>query len=254
MTPRIIRHSLQSLSFAAFAVLFTTACPLSVKALTLVTNRDDLKANDKVDWSSLRFGTPISLGQRTTANLLPSSFETTSEKGLGLGVNIPSVENSRPFVFQNTPSLSTNFSNGDYILFAGFKPGNLSNGNPSPLTITFNQQIQSAGTQIAVDNTPQFTAFISAFDDQNNLLGSFSTLGNSSSVIDNSAVFLGVSSDSANISKLVYSSSVNDQAIGINFLSIRSTDIPEPDNVLALGFIATGLLLLKRESFRNKKL
>ncbi|BAZ26272.1 hypothetical protein NIES4073_71780 [Kalymmatonema gypsitolerans NIES-4073] len=247
MTPRIISCFLQSLSFAV-AVLSIAAFPLSVKALTLVTNRDDLAANDKLDWSSLGFGTPISLGGRTTANLLPSSFETTSEKGLGLGVDIPSIADSRPLVFQTTPSLSTNFSDGDYILFTGFIPGNFAEGNPGPLTITFNQPIQGAGTQIAVDDTPQFTAFLSAFDDNNNLLGSFSIPGTSSTVIDNSAVFLGVSSDSANISKLVYSSSVNNEAIGINFLSIRSTTIPEPGNLLALSFIATGLLATRKRA------
>ncbi|MBW4499692.1 MAG: hypothetical protein KME57_09015 [Scytonema hyalinum WJT4-NPBG1] len=250
MTPQLLKRPIQSLSsVAAGAVLFLTASSLSVQAITLVTNRDNLEANDKIDWSSLEIGTPINLTP-ITANLLPNSFQTTSEKGLGLSVDIPSIADPRytpPFVFQTTPTLPANFSNGDYILFTGFIPGGFpALGNPGPLTITFDQPVQGAGTQIAVDDTLNFTAFISAFDDNNNLLGSFSTPGTSATVLDNSAVFLGVRSASANISKLVYSSSENNRAFGINFLSINSTTIPEPGNLLALSLLGIGRLTVRK--------
>ncbi|MBD2520017.1 PEP-CTERM sorting domain-containing protein [Nostoc sp. FACHB-973] len=90
-------------------------------------------------------------------------------------------------------------------------------------------------------------AFISAFDDKDNLLGSFSIPGTSSTVIDNSAVFIGVSNEIANISKLVISSSENNRALGINFLSISRTSIPEPGTILALSLFGIGLLFNKQK-------
>ncbi|WP_414620530.1 hypothetical protein [Calothrix sp. CCY 0018] len=59
------------------------------------------------------------------------------------------------------------------------------------------QPVKAAGSQIAVDDIPSFSAFVSAFDRDNNLLGSFSTPGTSSIALDNSAVFLGIQSDEA---------------------------------------------------------
>lgn len=250
MTPKLINRSLQTLfSVATFTAIFLATSSFSAKAITLVTNRDDLGANDKIDWSNLGFGTPIDLGRQTIANSLANSFDT-SQKGLGLRVDITPTAGSTPFVFPTTPNLPTNFSDGDHILFTGFIPGNFTEGNPGPLTITFDQPIEGAGTQIAVDDTPQFLAFLSAFDDKNDLLGSFTLPGISASVLNNSAVFFGIRSDIANISKLVYSSSVNNEAIGINFLSIRSTSILEASNILALSVLSIGLLTARNKIFK----
>ncbi|HEY9813209.1 MAG TPA: PEP-CTERM sorting domain-containing protein [Candidatus Sericytochromatia bacterium] len=116
--------------------------------------------------------------------------------------------------------------------------------NPGPLTITFDRPVAAAGTQIAVDDTFLFTASISAFDSNNNLLGSFSTQGTSSLALDNSAQFLGVRSDAANISRLVFSSYEGSRALGINALSIAEA-VPEPSNMAAMIVAGLGLLALK---------
>ena len=108
------------------------------------------------------------------------------------------------------------------------------------------------GTQIAVDDVLVFTASISAFDSANNLLGSFSTQGTSSLALDNSAQFLGIRSDVANISRLVYSSSEGDslrdsfasRALGINALSIAEA-VPEASNMAALAVAGLGLFSFK---------
>jgi len=107
-------------------------------------------------------------------------------------------------------------------------------GKPGPLTIPCDRPVAAAGTQIAVDDTFLFAALMSAFDSNNNLLGSFSTQGTSSLALDNSPQFLGVRSDVANISRLVYSSFEGDRALGINALSIAET-VPEPSNIAALA-------------------
>jgi hypothetical protein len=251
----LINRSVQNFYYiAAGAVVFLATYSLPAQSITLATGRDDLGANDKIDWSNLGFGTPVNLGP-ITANLLPTSFDTTSEKGLGLSVDIPALADPRatpPFVFQNSPAVPTNFANGDYILFTGLIPqGFPAAGNPGPLTITFDKPVQGAGTQIAVDDTPSFTGFLSAFDDRNNLLGSFSITGTSGTVMDNSAVFFGVKSDSANISKLVYSSSENNRAFGVNFLSIQSTSVPESDNIVALSLLGIGVLATRKKILRS---
>jgi hypothetical protein len=77
--------------------------------------------------------------------------------------------------------------------------------NPGPLTITFDRPVAAAGTQRT-----------------------------SSLALDNSAQFLGVRSDAANISRLVYSSPEGSRALGINALSIAET-VPEPSNIAALA-------------------
>ncbi|MFP4410012.1 hypothetical protein [Coleofasciculus sp.] len=241
-------------SVAVGALLFQVGISLPVQAVTLVTQRDDLIANDKLDWSSLGFGNPSEFptNQGSLAvNFLPNYFQTTSEKGLGLSVDIPVIPNPRltsPFVVEVSPILPINFSNGDDILFSGFIPGGFpAEGNPGPLTITFDTPVQGVGTQIAVDDTLSFTLFISAFDEQNNLLGSFSAPGVSKTIIDNSATFLGVSSNSANISRIVISSSETNRAFGINDLSINQTDIPESSNLVALGLLGIGVLASKKK-------
>ncbi len=186
---------------------------------------------------------------------MPYSFVAQSENGLGYGVDIPVIDPTRftpPFVFPISPNLPANFSNGDNVLFAGFIPGGFpAEGNPGPITITFDTPVLGAGTQIAVDDTPKFIASLSAFDNKDNLLGSFSIPGISSPVIDNSAAFIGVNNKIANISKLVISNSQPNRGVSINALSIRSTPVPEPGTftttLAAMSLFSIGLWANKRK-------
>jgi hypothetical protein len=227
----------------ATSVLLLTTIAFPVQAITFVSERVNLGSNDQIDWSSL--------GEVTPFNFLPNSFKTTSDKNLGLNVDIPSSEPgiSQPFVFQTLPSpgIETNFSSGDFVLLTGVKlsPGSYG-GNPGPISIAFDTPVLGAGTQIAVGQTLEpYTAFISAFDDANNLLGTFSVPETSSLALDNSAKFIGVSSDSPNIKRLVFSSSVPNRPLGINTLSIAAK-VPEPSCAIAL-FIFGGLCLSRRK-------
>ncbi|MBD2579675.1 hypothetical protein H6G50_18600 [Oscillatoria sp. FACHB-1406] len=230
------------------------ALALPVRALTFSTDRAAFNSNDSLDWSSLGkiFAPPID-----ASDFLPFSFSATSQQGLGLNVNVPfppvGSGITPPFVFQTLPppqGIPTNFAPGDFILFSGLLPGRFpAPGNPGPLTITFDKPVLAAGTQIATDDTPFFTGFISAFDKDNNLLGEFSAPGTSSVTLDNSALFLGVRSDTANISKLVFQTSVPGRAIGINTLSLDRASVPE-SSIPALGWIlgAIGVGLIRRRS------
>lgn len=224
-------------------LLILLAPPVEAVNLTFVSDRAALGGTDRLDWAILG---PV----QPPFKVLPNSFSVTSEQGLGINVNIPPTATpgvTPPLLFQTLPSpgIPTNFASGDFILFTGLIPGPPpAVGNPGPLTITFDRPVAAAGTQIAVDDTFLFTASISAFDSANNLLGSFSTQGTSSLALDNSAQFLGVRSDAANISRLVYSSSEGDRALGINSLSIAEA-VPEPSSIAATIVAGLGLLAVK---------
>jgi hypothetical protein len=224
-------------------LLILLAPPVEAVNLTLVSDRAALGGSDRVDWSILG---PV----QPPFKVLPNSFSVTSEQGIGINVSIPPAAApgvTPPLLFQTLPSpgIPTNFASGDFILFTGLRPGPPpAVGNPGPLTITFDRPVAAAGTQIAVDDTFLFTALISAFDSNNNLLGSFSTPGTSSEALDNSAQFLGVRSDAANISRLVFSSSEGSRALGINSLSIAEA-VPEPSNIAAMIVAGLGLLVVK---------
>ncbi|MEG4497603.1 PEP-CTERM sorting domain-containing protein [Microcoleus sp. F10-C6] len=224
-------------------LLILLAPPVEAANLTFVSDRAALGGSDRVDWSILG---PV----QPPFKVLPNFFSVTSEQGLGINVSIPSAAApgvTPPLLFQTLPSpgIPTNFASGDFILLTGLRPGlQPSVGNPGPLTISFDRPVAAAGTQIAVDDTFLFTASISAFDSNNNLLGSFSTQGTSSLALDNSAQFLGVRSDAANISRLVYSSSEGDRAVGINSLSIAEA-VPEPSSMAATIVAGLGLFAFK---------
>ena len=242
---------------SAFCLLPSSTLP--VKAITFITDRAALGGNDQLDWSSL--GSVFDPFNPDPSTFLPSTFSTKSVGGLGINIEIPLPslpEITPPFVFQTSAppfGIPTNFADGDFILFTGLNPTTFpAVGNDGPITINFDTPVKGAGTQIAVDDTLEFEAFISAFDDQNNLLGSFSINGTSSIALDNSAVFLGVNSDIPEISKLVLSSSVPERALGINSISIRTTPISEPGSIIGIGILGISLLTSqKKKHSKNKK-
>lgn len=214
-----------STAIGSLVLLLTLQVP--AVGITLVTDRAAIGETDRVDWSSLGPIVPP-----PPIKLLPFNFSATSSGGLGINVSIPAPPApsiTPPLIFQTTaPGIPTNFASGDFILLTGLQLGTFpAPGNPGPLSITFDRPVSAAGAQIAVDDEFTFTAFIEAFDISNNSLGNFSIAGTSSLLLDNSAQFLGVSSDVANISKIVYSSDKNNRAFGINALSIAQP-VPEP--------------------------
>jgi len=219
-------------------------------AVSLVTNRADLKGNDSIDWSSL--GKVLNPFNPNSADFLGFSFSGTSARGLGLDVDINPINPpiTPPFVFKTAPipqGIPTNFANGDFLLFTGLQFGPFpAPGNPGPISISFAQPVRAAGAQIAVDDEPNFVGTIKAFDINDNLLDSFNVNGTSSTALDNSAIFLGVKSALAEISRIEFSSNFNNRAIGINTLSIDNPAIPEPSLTMAILVMSSGLLCLKK--------
>lgn len=244
----LLNPSLKPLLGLTGTILTTliVAAPAFSATLSFTTSRADINGNDELNWASLG---PVVPPQ--PFKVLPPGFTAVSTGGLSVNVNVPPASNpgiTPPLLFQTTATgIPTNFAAGDFVLFTGLLPGQFpAPGNPGPLTLTFDTPVAGVGTQIAVDDTLQFTALISAFDRRNTLLGTFSALGTSSLALDNSAVFLGVLSDTANISRLELSTLVPDRAVGINTVSIATAPVPEPSNVAALVLAGLGLGIARR--------
>ena len=231
-----------------------TVLPLPVQAATfLVTERAALFSNDEFDWGSL--GRVFNPSAPRFSDFLPNSFSAVSQRGLGLDVNIAPAINPRftpPFIFQTLPppGIRTNFAPGDFILFGGIDPSGFiplppgspdprTPGNGGPFTISFDKPVFGIGTQIAVDiSNEQVETFITAFDKADNLLGTFSVFSTSSLALDNSAVFLGIRSDTPNISRVVFSSAAPQFGLAINRVSLI---IPVPEPTYTLAIIAFGV-------------
>lgn len=240
---RSLKISTIGAAISALAILF----PTQALGITLVTDRAALGETDRLDWASL--GPIVS---PAPFKVLPNNLSTTSLQGLGVNVSIPIAVApiTPPLLFQtaSSPGIPTNFATGDFILFTGLIPGPPpAIGNPGPLTITFNTPVSAVGTQIAADDaTTPYTVNILAYDLSNTLLGNFTIGATSSVALDNSAQFLGVSSDVANISRIVYSTSETNRALGINALSIAQL-VPEPLTIFGTIIGGTAAWQMKRK-------
>lgn len=256
MSIKLLKPSIKT-SLALIGAFLTTLVVVSPSlgaTLSLTTNRADIESNDQLNWASLGAIIPPQ-----PFKVLPPLFTATSTGGLQVNINVPPPSNpaiTPPLLFQTTATgIPTNFADGDFILLTGLLPNQFpAPGNPGPLTLNFETPIFGAGSQIAVDDTLDFIALVSAFDSSNNLLGTFSAPGSSSLALDNSAVFLGVLSDTANISRLEFSSSVSNRAIGINTLSLQTTTaVPEQSNTTAIILIGLGLCAARKRKAVPKK-
>ena len=176
-------------------VTLRTVCGMAVLALSpayaataLVTSSAALGANDAVNWATLG-------PDGTTVN----SIAFPAFSGAGLLVFGSSLQGSALPLKLVTQGLSFfgNFTTGDRLLSTDAGTG--------PLTFSFLSNVSGAGVQIQRDAFGTFIAQISAFDTAGNPLqassldyqeAGFSALGG------NPAIFLGISSTSANIAKI----------------------------------------------------
>ena len=215
--------------------------PLQAYGANLITNRNALKGNDFLDWSSLGVLDP---NNPFDFIFLENSFSAMSQGGLEVEVEIPLipiVPPSPPLVFQTrAEGILTNYAEGDFVLFTGFN-------NPGPLTLSFNTPVFGAGTQVTVDDVFEFNIFQDVFDTNDSLIGSFQVPGTSSLELDNSAQFVGAISATANISKLVYRSDAGNFALGVNALSLvtLSASVPESSPLFGLGGVVVWGVVLQ---------
>lgn len=204
----------------------------SVVALTLVTDRGTLGGDDFIDWGQL--GAPFTV--------VTNPSPVVSDGGLGA---IVSKESEGPLERRNQSNgWSGNFAPGDELIWTRNTTG--------AMKIEFDDPVFGAGAQIQADLFGVFTGTIEAYDSLNNLLGSFNLAGNSTSAGNNSAIFLGVLSDSINIDHILYYIGSRTQDFAINQLDLvtsgNGVPIPEPATLLLLGsgLIGLGYFVRKR--------
>ena len=223
MTALSIRKNL--LLALAGAVVAALSTANASQALSVVTSRSALGANDTLDWSSL--------GSEYSS--ISSPFTTVSTGGNTVTGSIPSGSFQRS---NQSSGWNGNFAPGDALLWT--------QGNPGPLQLTFSQSVRGVGTQIQANVFGPFTAVIEAFNSGGTSLGSFTLPSNSTSGRDNSAIFIGVLSDNADIAKLLLNLQDNKEfAINqVSFNTTGGTSIPTP--ALLPGLIGLGMGVLRK--------
>jgi hypothetical protein len=197
------------------AALLMTATPAHA-TLTLVTDRAALGATQTVAWTQLG---------AAGAHLFTPAF-AVSGGGITVDVSSPPGE-----VFRRDQSVDWvgNFAPGAALVFEQHEL--------EPLQLTFSQPVLGAGAQIQESVLRAFTATLSVFSPANALLGSFSLAGLASAAADNSAVFLGVLSDTP-IGRIRFATlgpnGAADAGFAINALSLV-VPVPEPSSLTLLA-------------------
>lgn len=220
--------------------LFRTLAAVALLATTAVS----AQAQTSFIGSDVAFGTPAgnifwgSLGSVYTNVSNPFTINSTIG---GLSANVSQAGASSFQRRDQGNGWGGNFGGGAQLLWTA--------GGNGPMSLLFNNAISAFGTQIQADFYGSFTAYISAYDAGNNLLGSFSANGNSNGAGNNSALFVGVSSTSG-ISRVELNVNTGNGDFAINDVRLDSTSTPEPASFVLFGTGLAALGFVRRR--RNK--
>jgi hypothetical protein len=198
--------------------------------VTQVADRASLNANDIVEWGSLQ--------TQGILTPLPNPFTHNSQRGLNLSVTHPDAPSSS-FSTDDTSIWGGNFTAGDDLVYTA--------QNRGAWTITFAYPVFAVGTQFNSIQFESFTASMEAFDEGGNSLGVFTRQGVTANTYDNTAPFVGISSETAEIKSLRLSISTPN-GFAINQMTVRSGVVPAPSSVAAfiLGAVPGAAMLLRR--------
>jgi len=203
----------------------------SEASVILVTSRAALAGDDFIDWGQLGLD----------HSLVPNPSAIVSNSGFITGTVGRENQGDLQRRNENPPASggwNGNFAAGDRLIWTNDLAG--------AMLIDLNSSVAGLGAQIQMDRLlGLFDATIEVYDDLNNLLATFTVQGDSNNNKDNSAVFIGVLSDSANIDHIVlFTNQARTSArddFSINQLDLRTlASVPGP---AALVLVGLGLLV-----------
>ena len=204
--------------------------------LTQVGTRAGLAGDDYIEW-----GTSGDEG-----NTPASPYNVTSGvNGLAATATLPA---GTFLILVEGSGAGGNFAIGDVLLTTNFQNG--------PIRIQFATAVAGGGLQIQRNDFGAFTGTITAFGAGNVNFGSFNVAGNSTGAQDNSAIFLGLTSDLQDIVALEFdvtnAGGSSDNSFLVNRLEIltqgpEGPPVPEPSSYL-LALPALALLLAAKRN------
>jgi hypothetical protein len=158
-------------------------------------------------------------------NLIANPFTILSAGGQSITVS-KTIADDFATLEQTPPTTPA----GGYLFSGNFAPGDIvldttdSGSHLNPITLNFGATpVATGGAQIATVYG-SFTAKVEAFDARGKSLASFTETGNSTKAADNSAIFIGISSTSANIYEISLSVTKAASSLGRGVVDINQFD------------------------------
>lgn len=217
-----------------FLLAFSSFAPVASAGIVLVTSEGGIAADGKTNW--------LALGGNST--LIPEPFDHAISGISGLNVNVSKAIGTQFQRLTQSTGWIGNFAVGEELLY--------SNGQ-GPIRLVFDAPIEGAGAQIQSNSSGVFSATIEAFDTGGTSLGMLSVDGHSDAAADDSAVFIGVLSDTGNTIgaieiNIAHPTDINDD-FAINDVRIQQADagsspVPESANNAVWAAILLALPLL----------
>lgn len=208
------------------AVLVVFSVASAEASVMLITNEGGIDADGLIDWGVL--------GPDFTEIAQPFNLPVPGIPGLN--VTVSQDGNSNFERRDQGTGWAGNFAPGEELLWT--------NGFNGPMSLDFDSPIQGFGSQIQRNQFGAFTANISAFNGMT-LLGSFDLNGVSTSAGDDSAIFLGILSDSGDITRIVLDISSTDD-FAINGPRIQRAPEPASLGLFGLGVLCLGIARRRR--------